>query len=136
MNFFLFLFSGFVVASQLPYTPGAWPEQLHQREGPQVLCLAHARGRWVCPQDPTHQAFRCRYRTMIEHLMLTVNNIIYFNLTPQYYKWMKSFLSLFVWKKGDESIPKMPSGSGWESNPGPLAASAPLRINLYVIIYS
>ncbi len=26
-----------------------------------------------------------------------------------------------VWKKGDGRFPKKPSGSGWESNPGPLA---------------
>ncbi len=46
-------------------------------------------------------------------------NIIYFNLTSQYYKLMKLFLSLLS-ERREMKDPIKPFGFGWESNPGVL----------------
>ena len=47
-------------------------------------------------------------------------NIIFFNLTSQYYKCVKLFLSLLS-ERREMGDPIKPSGCRWESNPGPLA---------------
>ena len=44
-----------MASAQLSHPCGPGPEQLHQRQGPEVLGPAHTRHRRVRPTDPAHQ---------------------------------------------------------------------------------
>ena len=72
--------------------------------------------------------------------IFVINNNIYFNLTSQYYKCMKSFSSLLSERRGMRASKNAVLGLGVGSNPGPLAPEScvlpcvPLHIHIHIVI--
>jgi hypothetical protein len=75
-----------------------------------LLTTASLNLSFIRPLFQTATFFRSQGRPLYTGLTVYIFNIIYFNLTSQYNKWMKLSNEFVVWKKGDESFSiKMPS---------------------------
>ena len=92
----------------------------------------------IFKENENHLVKACLRWMGLENLKAFLNNIIYFNLTLQYNKWMKSFLSLLPERREMRASKKCRPGSGCRIEPrssrtkGVCATEAPLHIHIQV----